>query len=122
MQAFADDLEGKPTNVYFGQPPSDTPASTTSTASAEQDSKGTARSSSSSSSSSSTDYRTPPHPSFTSARDRDSSDPPEVEPEYRGRDEPSDPAEVGDSGVLGKVASAIGGVLGWADRLFGKRK
>ena len=102
LQAFADDVEGRPSTVSFGSPPPppEEPQSTPSSPPppppppAEDTSNGTAYPSSS--------------PSMTSSpsthRSAASNSPPATE----------------NAGLAGTVASALGGTIGWVERLLGR--
>jgi molecular chaperone DnaJ len=110
MKAFAEDAEGGKPEVHFGPSPSDSKG-TTSSQSSPRSPPPPSSSSYSSPNASSSSFTRP----SASSRSSPQSEP--LEPEYR-----SPPVAEGDGGLLGKVASAVGGVLGWADKLFGNGK
>ncbi|KAK4686262.1 molecular chaperone DnaJ, partial [Tremellales sp. Uapishka_1] len=100
LRAYADDVEGKPPYVSF-----DPPASSSGT--------------SSSAPPPITETPSAPTPDSNSStgRPRSTSPPPPFVETEPGPNSPSHP-----QGVVGVIASAIGGALGWAERFFGSRK
>ena len=105
LQAFADDVEGRDPNVYFGAPPP--PPSPAASGTSEG-----ANHFSSSSPSSSSSTSTPPSSSSPLNA-------PPIEPERRLSPDHQDDTS---PGVGGKVASVLGGVIGLAEHLFGGGK
>ena len=94
MRAFADDIEGKDPNVYFGSPPESTSTSTNGTAS----------------------HPSPKPPSTFES--------PTAEPKPHKPHNPyeaSNPQQGREEGFIGKVASALGGALGFVDRFLGRK-
>ncbi|ODN84491.1 chaperone DnaJ, variant 2 [Cryptococcus amylolentus CBS 6039] len=112
LQAYADDLEGRTPQIHFGPSPSES----ASTPNGETSSRNTSRPPSSWSTHPDAPRRTvyekphsPSHPSSPSSSSQQESS------------RPYEPVDSDDSGLAGKVASAVGGVIGWVERLLGKR-
>ncbi|WVW82280.1 chaperone DnaJ [Kwoniella bestiolae CBS 10118] len=96
LQAYADDVEGRPTNITFTTPNGETTS--------------------------------PYSPNHNFERPYRPSTPPsspyqEPSSPRKSRDEPIDPEQHGstDSSFGGKVASAVGGAIGWLEKLLGRR-
>ncbi|WVQ97326.1 chaperone DnaJ [Kwoniella sp. CBS 9459] len=133
LQAYADDVEGRTPEITFGPPPS-TPTSASTSSSSPSTGKGETsslyghHSQSGSAHTGPRDferpYRRPVSPSDSSSSPSSSSpssrkEP--IEPDYTSRPAGSRSKSEEDGSVFGKVASAIGGAIGFVERLLGKK-
>ncbi|WVQ70959.1 chaperone DnaJ [Cryptococcus sp. DSM 104548] len=111
LQAYADDLEGRTPQISFGPSPSESSA----TPNGETSSRYTSRPSAS----------WPTHPDAPRRtiyeKPRPSSSPSSPSSSQQESSRPYEPVDSDDSGLAGKVAGAVGGMIGWVERLFGRR-
>ncbi|WVF70600.1 chaperone DnaJ [Kwoniella sp. CBS 6097] len=129
IQAYADDVEGRTPEITFGSPPSTLSSTSSSTDTDSAKGKGENSSSSlyghhsqpsrSSTTSPPREFERPYRPRSNSAPSSSAARKGPIEPDYTSR--PTESTSEQDGSVIGKVASAIGGAIGFIERLLGKK-
>nr|ODN87199.1 chaperone DnaJ [Cryptococcus depauperatus CBS 7841] len=109
LQAYADDVEGRAPEIHFGPLPSSSPAKPSSSASQSTNSNGE-----------DLNFRSRPSSSSSYSSSQTQTNTPLRRPVYTSYNPPSNEKEP--YRAVGKIASAIGGIVGWVERLMGKRR